>query len=271
MPLCRAVLVRRSSRHVRRRHNGKRHRQHRRRSQHGRIQRRLHELGVVPPAEGPGGRCVHFARLAGIRAGSRRVDVLRAAARKPDTCRVRSGGAARFPQVQLLVEVPQSPGVRLPSEYPNRFRSRSVWSISSVVRPASTRTAGRSVRPAAGAAGWLTGRRVRHEHGHAPGPGLVLVPADRGRPVRNMRGRPGKRTAHRARRRTAHRPGPGLRAGRAQPGLRDLPGPGPPCPRAAAPAAADEAAGRPLVLLARSGDCLVRTPGYAATSSISTN
>ena len=33
------------------------------------------------------------------------------------------------------------------------------------------------------------------------------------------------------------------------PGLRDLPGPGPPGPRAAAPAAADEAAGRPLVLL----------------------
>ena len=48
--------------------------------------------------------------------------------------------------------------------------------------------------------------------------------------------------------RTARRPWPGLRAGRARPGRRDLPGPGPPGPRAAAPAAADEAAGRPLVL-----------------------
>ena len=38
------------------------------------------------------------------------------------------------------------PRVRLPSRYPNRSRSRSVWSISSVVRPASTRTAGREVR-----------------------------------------------------------------------------------------------------------------------------
>ena len=64
-----------------------------------------------------------------------------------------------------------------------------------------------------------------------------------------MRGCAGQRRAHRARRQPARRPGRGVRAGRAGPGLRDLPGPGPPAPRAAGPAATDAAAGRPLVLL----------------------
>ena len=56
----------------------------------------------------------------------------------------------------------------------------------------------------------------------------------------------GELTGHDGSRR---RPGRGVRAGRAGPGLRDLPGAGPPAPRAAGPAATDAAAGRPLVLL----------------------
>ena len=122
-------------------------------------------------------------------------------------------------------------------------RPTSIWPCSSAMREGPTDT-----RPSGSISGCPP--PAPSTDGDRQHPGLAVVPPDRGRPVRDLRGRPGQRAAHRARRRAADRPGPGLRAGRTRPGRRDLPGPGPPGPRAAAPAAADAAAGRPLVLLA---------------------
>ena len=106
------------------------------------------------------------------------------------------------------------PRVGLSSRYPNRFRSRSVWSFSSVVRPASTRTAGREVRLHDRAAtGWVdadvhtafpessqppTDRRVAYVPARAMHPGLgrepLLVRRERVRYWR-WRGTPERRPA----------------------------------------------------------------------------